>query len=62
MLLWSYVFYAPRSMPLPFGPSLLSIWTLPFIHYVTLLFLGWVGDALLLALFPRRCAGPAAGE
>jgi CubicO group peptidase (beta-lactamase class C family) len=61
-LFWSHAFYAPRSMPLPFPPSFPSIWTLPFIHYITLLFLVWIGVALLFALFPRRSAGPAAGE
>jgi len=52
-LLWWYVFYAPRSLPLPIGPGFLSIWTLLFVHYVTALLLGWMAVALLFALFPR---------
>jgi len=53
---WWYVFYAPRSMPLPLPPSFLSIWLVPFIHYVTALLLGWMGVAFLFAFFPRRRA------
>ena len=53
-LAWGYVFYAPRSMPLPLPPSFLSIWLVPFVHYVTALLLGWMGVALLFAVFPRR--------
>jgi CubicO group peptidase (beta-lactamase class C family) len=52
-LLWWYVFYAPRSLPLPLGPGFLSIWTLPLVHYVAALLLGWMGVALLFAKFPR---------
>ena len=55
-LAWWYVFYAPRSMPLPLPPSFLSIWLAPFIHYGTALLLGWMGVALLFAFFPRRRA------
>lgn len=55
-LLWWYLFYAPRSLPLPIGPGFLSLWTVPFIHYVTVLLLGWTGVAVLFALFPRRLA------
>jgi CubicO group peptidase (beta-lactamase class C family) len=54
LLVWWYVFYAPRNLPLPLPPSFLSIWLVPFIHYVTALLLGWLGVALLFALFPRR--------
>ncbi len=53
-LVWWYVFYAPRNLPLPLPPSFLSIWLVPFVHYVTALLLGWMGVALLFALFPRR--------
>jgi CubicO group peptidase (beta-lactamase class C family) len=53
-LIWWYSFYAPQSLPLPVGPSLLSFWTLPFIHYGTALLLGWIGVAILFALFPRK--------
>jgi len=59
MFLWWYVFYAPRTMPLPLPPSWLSLWVLPFIHYVTALLLGWMGIALLFALFPPRRADHA---
>jgi CubicO group peptidase (beta-lactamase class C family) len=52
-LLWWYLFYAPRSLPLPLSPGFLSIWTLPPVHYLTALLLGWVGVALLFAIFPR---------
>ena len=52
--LWWYVFYAPPSMPLPLGPAFLSLWTLPLIHYVTALILGWMSVAVLFALFPPR--------
>jgi len=52
-LLWWYVFYAPRNLPIPLGPGFLSIWTLPLVHYVTALLLGWLGVALLFAMFPR---------
>ncbi len=52
--LWWYVFYAPPSMPLPLGPAFLSLWTLPLIHYVTALILGWMSVAILFALFPPR--------
>ena len=51
-LLWWYVFYAPQSLPLPLPPSFLSLWTLPLIHYITALLLGWMGVALLFAVFP----------
>jgi hypothetical protein len=54
MLVWWYLFYAPRSLPLPIGPGFLSLWMLPFIHYGTALMLGWMGVAVLFALFPRR--------
>jgi len=57
--MWWYVFYAPRSMPLRLLPSFLSIWLVPFVHYVTALLLGWMGVALLFALFPRRRADRA---
>jgi len=53
-LLWWYVFYAPRNLPLPLAPEFLSIWTLPPVHYVTALLLGWMSVALLFALFPPR--------
>jgi len=54
LVAWWYVFYAPRNMPLPLPPSFLSIWLVPFIHYVTVLLLGWMVVALLFALFSRR--------
>lgn len=56
-LLWWYVFYAPRSLPLPFGPEVLSIWNLPFIHYATILLLCWTCVAFLFVQFPRQPAG-----
>jgi len=56
-MLWWYVFYPPRSMPLPLGPKWLSLWNLPFIHYATALLLGWTCVAILFALFPRRPVG-----
>jgi hypothetical protein len=59
MLIWWYLFYAPESLPLPIGPSFLSLWPLPLIHYVTALFLGWMAVALLFALFPPRHAEPS---
>jgi CubicO group peptidase (beta-lactamase class C family) len=61
-LLWWYLFYAPRSLPLPLPPSFLSLWTLPFTHYVTALLLGWLVAALLFALFPRRLSLSALGR
>lgn|GEM_PF-542398 len=60
--LWWYVFYAPRSLPLPLGPRFLSVWTLPFIHYITAVLLGWVGVALLFALYPRSPRAIETGE
>ena len=53
-LVWWYLFYAPRSLPIPIGPGFLSLWNVPFIHYGTALLLGWTAIALLYALFPRR--------
>jgi hypothetical protein len=60
--LWWYVFYAPRSLPLPLGPRFLSVWTLPFIDYITAVLLGWAGLALLFALFPRSPRTIETGE
>jgi len=62
MLLWWYAFYAPEIMPLPIGPSFLSFWTLPFIHYVTALLLGWMAVAILFALFPPPRLPPSAAN
>jgi hypothetical protein len=54
--LWWYLFYAPRSFPLPIGPEFLSLWTMPFIHCGTALLLGSIGVTLLFTLFPCRPA------
>jgi CubicO group peptidase (beta-lactamase class C family) len=62
MLLWGYAFYAPETVPLPIGPSFLSFWTLPFIHYVTALLLGWMAVAILFALFPPLRLPPSAAK
>jgi CubicO group peptidase (beta-lactamase class C family) len=59
-LVWWYLFYAPRSLPLPIGPGFLSLWNVPFIHYVTALLVGWIGVAVLFALFPPRPAEASA--
>jgi CubicO group peptidase (beta-lactamase class C family) len=56
-VLWCYVFYAPRSIPLPLGPGFLSLWTIPPVHYFAALLLSWIGVALLFVLFPRRDDG-----
>lgn len=61
MLLWWYLFYAPRSLPLPIGPGFLSLWNVPFVHYVTALLLGWMSVTLLYAFFPRRPSVASAG-
>ena len=53
-LLWWYWFYAPRSVPLPFGPAFPDIWVLPLVNYITTALVGWVGVSLLFAFFPRR--------
>jgi len=55
-LLWWYVFYASQTMPLPISPSFPSLWTLPFIHYGTILLVSWICVAILFALLPRRDA------
>jgi hypothetical protein len=47
-LVWWYVFYAPRNLPLPLPPSFLSIWLVPFIHYGTAHW--WVGQVLRFCL------------
>jgi hypothetical protein len=48
LLVWWYLFYAPENMPLPLPMTLLSIWRLPLVDYVTALLIGWLGVALLL--------------
>ena len=50
--IWWYVFYAPRSMPLPLPTTFLCIWRMPLVSYVTALLLGWLGVAILFTLFP----------
>jgi hypothetical protein len=52
-LVWWYVVFAPRNMPLPLPTTFLSIWRMPLINYFTALLLGWLGVAILFTLFPR---------
>jgi len=52
-LVWWYWFYAPQSMPLPFGPAFPDIWVLPLVNYIMNVLLGWVGVSFIFALFPR---------
>jgi CubicO group peptidase (beta-lactamase class C family) len=55
-LVWWYLFYAPRYMPLPLNPAIPDIWVLPLVNYITTVLLGCAAVSLLFAFLPRNNA------
>jgi CubicO group peptidase (beta-lactamase class C family) len=53
-VLWWYLFYAPRSLLLPFGPAIPDIWVMPLVNYIATLLVGCIAVSVLWALLPPK--------
>jgi CubicO group peptidase (beta-lactamase class C family) len=55
-VVWWYLFYAPRSLPLPLSPAIPDLWVLPFVNYIAALLLSLIGFSVLITFLPRNKA------